>query len=62
MPYKNPAGKVPIKSQKVRDLSALTEYLPSEFLPFYNELQCWPTSDDVPRSGDESEAETEAED
>lgn len=40
-----PDGNVPIKTTKKKDLAKIIDYIPSEHLPFYNEILNWPSCD-----------------
>lgn len=40
-----PAGKIPLKVQKVNDIRQLMPYIPPEFEEFYNEILHWDTGD-----------------
>lgn len=35
--------KVPIKKQKIADMTKIIQYIPEEHRPFFEEKQTWPT-------------------
>lgn len=37
--------KIPIKRKKIEDVVKIMKYIPQEYMPFYEELKTWPTTD-----------------
>ena len=38
------SGKVPINHLKIADISKVKQYIPAEFIDFYEEILQWPTT------------------